>query len=130
MAEKIKAALQVQRSDWSGETVTVQVDLDGMTFGLMGYEFHLKWVPWPRRYPDGLEMSDEEYTDLCRTLESAGYYDILGDQWNERLGTVCLRAQGGSYSTDGVIERDSDGDGVDDREEVVRSAVRLLCNIL
>lgn len=58
--------LTTNKSDWSGEEITVEVDRENLSWEQFGYKFHLK-------------KADPELGD---------YYEIIGNEWEDPLGMV------------------------------------------
>lgn len=58
--------LTVNKSNWSGEEITVEVDRESLSWEQFGYKFHL-------------EKADSDLGD---------YYHIIGEGWDQPLGMV------------------------------------------
>lgn len=99
--------LTTNRQNWSGDTVTVKVDRQALSWIQFDYEFHLEFLPWPEDVRDILGL---------------GRYAIVSDQWSSPLGYV------EAFDDDTFMAA---GSGLDrDARDPVEAAVRLLCNIL
>ncbi len=98
--------LTTNRSNWSGEEITVEVDRENLSWEQYGYRFHLERV------------------DVAEDMQDAigpYYYEIHGNEWKYPLGTIRV-FDGGADAANGDIQREA--------KDPIEAAVKLLCNIL
>lgn len=95
--------LTTNKSNWSGEEITVEVDRENLSWKQSGYEFHLEWVDYP---------------EDVHHLIGKGYYAIRGKGWDKPLGVV--NVDGEAHSGD--LEREA--------TDPIEAAVKLLCNFI
>lgn len=112
----MKIKLTTTCDNWTGKSITVEVDREKLAWEQFGYQFHLEFEAWP-----------EDIRDIL----GPGRYKIIGSDWQRPLGSVAVESittLGGEYEAreSGMVE----GGMARDAKDPVEAAVKLLCNLI
>jgi len=97
--------------NWSGEDITVEADLDALSWEQYGYQFRLESAPWP--------------ADIADIFEGENRYRLFCD--DQADDTSIIVKNGNAVSDACGISRDAQAG--DERVAAITVAVKMICNL-